>query len=196
MTSVQDVFDQLVAANQHLVDLHNDTVAEVAATTNVKAAVDTVNASVQQVDQNVVTGFTVISQDMAVLAKIAAQEVLVLDHISGQQDTALCYLEKIARTTCSLLNEAHEQTLLQRTSSAALTQLLEMYKTDHADAALNLARHQESQAELERCCPPAVEPPPCQFEPCAPPDPIHLPKPDPATPQFPPPGDKPRTSKN
>jgi len=185
MTSVQDVFDQLVAANGHLADIHNDTVAVVAATNSVKTAVDTVDVAVHQVDQDLITGFTILSQDMAVLAKLSAQQILVINHISEQMDTALCSLDKIANSTCALLNEAHEQTLLQRESTKALIALNEMYRTDHADAALALLRQEQARAALERCCPPATEPPPCRYEPCALPGRIDLPKPDPDTPQFP-----------
>ena len=179
MTSIQDVFDQLVAINTNLGNLHNDMVAEIGATQAVQQAVN-------QVDSTLVTGFTVLAQDMAVLAQLEEQEIQLLAHLSHQMDTEICELEHISRNTCSLLNESHEQTRLQRLTAAAASALEQMYETVHADAALTRSRLEALQARIEACCPPPVENPPCQFEPCPAPEPIDEGKlPRPAVPQFP-----------
>jgi hypothetical protein len=177
MTSVEDVFDQLVAANGHLAELHNDALAGIAATKEVRD-------SVQQVDRTLVRGFTVVAEGISSLAQLSAQQIIVLNHISRQMDTALCSLDQIARNTCNIVNEAHEQTLLGREVSDAALALVEMYRTDHPNAALILARAKDARAQLERCCPPEVGPPPCTYEPCEKPQSIELPTPHPETPLF------------
>jgi molybdenum cofactor biosynthesis enzyme MoaA len=179
MTSVQDVFDQLVAVNTNLGNLHNDMVAEIGATQAVQQAVT-------QVDSTLATGFTVLAQGMAVLAQLEEQEIQLLAHLSHQADTEICELEHISRNTCSLLNESYEQTRLLRLSATAVSALEQMYETVHADAALTRARLEALQARIEACCPPPVEDPPCRFEPCPAPKPIDEGKfPRPEVPQFP-----------
>jgi molybdenum cofactor biosynthesis enzyme MoaA len=179
MTSVQDVFDQLVAVNTNLVNLHNDIVAEIGATQAVQQAVI-------QVDSTLVTGFTVLAQDMAVIAQLEEQEIQLLAHLSHQTDTEICELEHISRNTCSLLNESHEQTRLLGLSATAMSALEQMYETVHADAALTRSRLEALQARIQECCPPPVEDPPCRFEPCPSPKPIDEGKlPHPGVPQFP-----------
>jgi molybdenum cofactor biosynthesis enzyme MoaA len=184
MTSVQDVFDQLVAVNTNLTTLHNDMVAEASAT-------NAVRQSVTQVDATLATGFTVLTQDLAVLAQLQHQQTLVLAHISHQQDAMLCELRKIAENTCRLLNEAHEQTGLQRTIASEMTALEQMYETAHPDAALERSRFVELRAEMEKCCPPPSHEPLCKYQPCPAPEPVDEQRfPTPKIPQFP--GDRPK----
>ena len=174
MTTIQNVFDELVAVNTNLVNLHNDMVAEIGATQAVQQAVI-------QVDSTLVTGFTVLTQGMAVIAQLEEQEIQLLAHLSHQTDTEICELEHISRNTCSLLNESHEQTRLQRLTAAAVSALQQMYETVHADAALTRSRLEGLQAQIQECCPPPVEDPPCRFEPCPAPKPIdegRLPRPE------------------
>ena len=180
MTSVQDVFDQLVAVNTNLATLHNDMAAEVSAT-------QAVHQAVTQVDATLVSGFTAMVQGIAVLAQLEKQEIQLLVHLSRQTDTEICELEHISRNTCALLNEAHEQTQPLRVAAAAVSALEQMYETVHSDAALTRTRLEAMQAQIEKCCPPPAQEPPCQYEPCPAPDPIdekRLESPD--VPPFPP----------
>ena len=138
MPSVDDVYNQLVTANTNLQTLHND---------------------VQTVNSTLLTGFG----DLVTIGNYTNQ---ALAHISQQDDTIICILEKISNNTCAILNEAHAQTELQTTIAAGVSSLVDMYETVNPGAALERERLAKLQAEIEACCPPPQEPPPCSYTPC------------------------------
>ncbi|HMD64830.1 MAG TPA: hypothetical protein VKF83_12790 [Stellaceae bacterium] len=47
-----------------------------------------------------------------------------------------------------------------------LSELLDINKTAHPQAALDFARREQLRDEIERCCPPEVTPPVCTYVPC------------------------------
>lgn len=188
MPTVQDVYDQLVTLNAQVTGLHNDAVGLATTTTSVgdgvtavevsveavRTAVRSTDAAVRGVDQTLEDGFTVLTEGIAVLAGLGAQQIRVLNHVSQQQDAVLCFLDQLARITCVLLNESHDQTTLLRAALDRVDSLTTMYETDHPGAALSVLRQQQVKTELERCCPPKVEPPVCDYQGCPLPDPIEL----------------------
>jgi hypothetical protein len=95
-----------------------------------------------------------------------------LFHNALQNDTIICILEKIARSVCDLVNQAHLQTALQTTIQRNTVQLADLFAATHAEAALTLEREQVLRQEIERCCPPTPSAPPCRDEPCAKPGPL------------------------
>jgi hypothetical protein len=168
MPSINDVFNELVQANARLLQLHNDLI-------DVKASTDAVKGSVDQVNASVNTGFTNVVQRLQ--AVIAQQTVTnqALVHLSQQSDTIICVLENISRNTCSLLNEAHTQTGLQASIQKSAAGLLELFKSVHPGAALELQRHEDLQKQILECCPPESPRPVCTYEPCEAPPPLRLP---------------------
>src|SRR5262245_23584731 len=90
----------------------------------------------------------------------------VLPQMLSRQDVMACLLQNISDQTCSILNEAHWQTELQRAMRDALLQLLELSKAAHPDAALHLERVRELTKRLEECCPAEKPEPVCKPRPC------------------------------
>ena len=59
---------------------------------------------------------------------------------AAQNDTMICILEHISKNTCLLLNEAHEQTGLQRGIQESTKLVADLYAATHAEAALTRPR--------------------------------------------------------
>jgi hypothetical protein len=93
----------------------------------------------------------------------------VLTQLVQQAETMVCHLENIDRQTCLTLNEAHTQTGLQAEIRDAIEGLHELYRAEHATAALALDRLKSLRQELEECCPPPEPEPFCKPVSCAPP---------------------------
>jgi hypothetical protein len=151
MPSATDFFNEIKGINHRL-----DTLT---------AAIDTVRAAVQQVE-------TTLSGELNQLITLTTYTNQALYHNNLQNDTIICILEKIAKNTCDLVNEAHRQTALQTIIEKNTTGLAEMYAMTHAEAALAREREQDLRQEIEKCCPPEPPTPPCQDEPCSAPKPL------------------------
>lgn len=142
MPSIDDLFSQLQAVSDKL---------------------DQANIKLTQINATLETGFQNLSAQL-----IYADQALA--HISKQDDTIICILEKISEQTCALLNEAHQQTALQSSLAESASATMEMYKTAHPKAALTYTRLRDLHDEILRCCPPETSPPICEYEPCSRPE--------------------------
>lgn len=158
MPNVDDVFNELTAANANLQQIHADL-------GDLKDATDAVKGAVDKVDGTLKAGF-------GQLINLGAYTNLALAHNAKQNDTIICVLEKISRNTCELVNEAHTQTGLQTSIEQSGKLLADLYADTHADAALGHLRRQELRAQIEECCPPERPEPPCGYEPCPAPKPL------------------------
>jgi hypothetical protein len=114
----------------------------------------------------------------------SAYQSRTLRHISQQEDTVICILEHVSKNTCELLNTATSQTRLQQQMHSLVAQITAIAQSVHPAGALEFKRFEELRREIERCCPPEPEPPPCTYEPCPMPGPA---EPPPAPPQRQPP---------
>jgi len=90
----------------------------------------------------------------------------VLTRLLSQQDVIVCLLEAISEQTCASLNEAHYQTEHQKSLRDAMNTLVELYKTEHPGALLELERLRELNRQIEACCPPEEPKPICEPRPC------------------------------
>jgi hypothetical protein len=90
----------------------------------------------------------------------------------AQQTTIICQLEQISKQTCDLLSEAHVQTSLQSETAENVERLLEIERTSHPAAELELQRLEKLHHEIEKCCPPETTPPFCVHSPCPQPPPF------------------------
>jgi hypothetical protein len=90
----------------------------------------------------------------------------VLSQTLNQSETIVCILERISKQTCESLNEIHSQTRLQESMQASLNTLVELFKSTHPEAALELARLAKIREQLLACCPPKEKEPVCVYEPC------------------------------
>src|ERR1700738_275527 len=90
----------------------------------------------------------------------------VLSQTLNQSETIVCILERISKQTCESLNQIHSQTRLQESMQASLNTLVELFKSAHPEAALELARLAKIREQLLACCPPKEKEPVCVYEPC------------------------------
>jgi hypothetical protein len=152
MPSADDLFNQLVAANDRLEAVKANLL-------DVKAATDAVKGAVDQVNGTLTSGFG----QLVVLGEYANE---ALSQNAKQNDTIICILEHIAKNTCELLNQSVIQTRLQTEVDKNMAALADMYKTVHAEAALERERLEALKRQIEECCPPPQPEPPCHYEPC------------------------------
>jgi hypothetical protein len=158
MPSADDLFNQLVAANNRLEDIKGDLV-------DVKGAVNGVTAAVNVVNGTLINGFNQ-------LVTLGQYTNLALFHNDQQNDTIICLLEHISRNTCALLNQAALQTAAQLEMESDIDALESMFATVNAGAALEAKRLHALKEQIEKCCPPEKPVPPCEFVPCPAPKPI------------------------
>jgi hypothetical protein len=164
MPSAQEVYDQLIYANNRLGgDPTGTNPAD-----SVNGHLGTLEGLVNQVNDTLVDGF-------GELVAIGNYTNEALYDITEQNETIICNLEKITKQTCQLVNEAHAQTQLQTSIERSTTRLVDMFSTVHADAALDLERREELNRKIEECCPPKPRPPVCVYEPCEKPERIEEP---------------------
>ena len=161
MPSADDLFNQLVAANNRLEAIKGNLL-------DVKAATDAVKTAVNQVNSTLNTGFS----ELVALGTYANQ---ALSQNAKQNDTIICILEHISKNTCELLNQSVIQTRLQTEMEKDIDALAAMYETTNAGAALERERLEALKHQIERCCPPPKPEPPCHYAPC--PAPPKLPDP-------------------
>jgi len=158
MPSADDLFNQLVAANNRLEDIKGDLV-------DVKGAVNGVTAAVNVVNTTLTNGFN----QLITLGQYTNQALYQNDQ---QNDTIICLLEHISKNTCALLNEAALQTAAQLDMGRDIDALESMFATVNAGAALEAKRLHALKQQIEKCCPPERSVPPCSFEACPAPNPI------------------------
>ena len=176
MPSLADVYNQLVTANGTLDMIHADMLAE-------QTATEQVNSNVEQLDTDLKSGFQATETGLATLAQIDTQAVGLLFHLTQQNDTIICALEKISQNTCGIINQVTVQTALQTRIRDDADAQRDIAEFAHAEATLERHRLEALRAEIEKCCPPKPPPPACTYQPCPQPDPIT----EPAPPQKPPP---------
>ena len=116
-----------------------------------------------------------VNQVNATLVTLGQYTNLALSQNAKQNDTIICILEHISKTTCELLNQSVVHTRLQTEMQTDVDALEAMYETAHADAALERERLRALKQEIEKCCPPPQPEVPCKYAPC--PAPESLPEP-------------------
>lgn len=168
MASINDVFNELQAVNTTLGQIHADGVAEINATNQVKASVDTLDADVK-------VGFAAALNGLNTIAKIDIEAVKLLFHLTQQADTMICVLEHISKNTCEILTQATIQTQLQTRLRDNADVLRDIAEFAHPDAVLERQRLAELDKKIERCCPPEQPRPACKYEPCLSPKPVGMP---------------------
>ena len=138
MATLDDAFNQLVEANSHLTDLHND---------------------VQAVKSSVDGGFADLGQRVDFTNALLTFEI-------KQNTTIICILEKISKQTCELVNQATLQTAAQEVIQANTTALKQLSELSNPEAAVEQDRLEKLRQQIEECCPPKRPEPPCRYEPC------------------------------
>ena len=158
MASLDDAYNQLVIANQHLTAVDND--------------LHTVNASVQAVGADVQATTAAVQTGFSELYSLVNYTDQLLQYEIAQNNTIICYLAKITQQTCALLNEAALQTAAQQAMREDLHDLKQLYELGNPTAAVEQHRLEALEEKIEKCCPPPVPEPPCKFEKCEEPGPL------------------------
>jgi ABC-type transporter Mla subunit MlaD len=186
MPSAQDILDAINGADSRLDDVKAKLDTTNSSLNDIKGKLDAINTSVNQVDSDVKNlvnvmqwGFT----QVITLLQYADQALFTNDQ---QNDTIICLLEHISKNTCALLNEAHQQTEYQKAIKYSTKELEGLYEVTHGEAAIVLEREEKLRKQVEECCPPKQEAPPCSYEPCPEPKPLREPPPK----TDPPPGQR------
>ena len=161
MASLDDAFNQLKIANQHLTAIDND--------------LQTVNASVQVVGTDVQATTAAVQTGFSELYSLLNYTDQLLLYEIAQNNTIICYLAKIAQQTCALLNEAALQTAAQQAMREDLADLKQLFALANPAAAVEQHRLEALEEKIEKCCPPPVPEPPCKFARCEEPGPIPQP---------------------
>ena len=159
MPSSSDFYNRLKDANTKLDGVNGrlDTVnGKLDAVLN---AVNAVTNAVHQVNKTLHWGF-------GQLITIGNYTNLALHENNKQNDTIICILEHISENTCALLNEAHLQTGMQKTIKENTAKLADLYAATHGEAAIARERMEALREQVEKCCPPKLPPPPCQYQAC------------------------------
>lgn len=158
MASLDDAFNQLKIANQHLTAVDND--------------LHTLNASVKVVGTDAQATTAAVQTGFSELYSLVNYTDQLLQYEIAQNNTIICYLGKIAQQTCALLNEAALQTAAQQAMRADIHDLKQLYELANPAAAVEQHRLDELKAQVEKCCPPPVPEPPCKFQTCDEPGPL------------------------
>ena len=162
MPTLNDAFNELQAINGHLQVLHADNGSIIAGQAAIAAAIAASTAAINDVRNSVDAGTAVLNS----IAHLQQVTNATLFHMSQQQDAMICALEAISRNTCAIHNETHIQTGRQTVIAAAETALLDITRTVHPAAAIDLDRREDQRRAVEKCCPPPIEPPVCAYRPC------------------------------
>ena len=162
MPTLNDAFNELQAINGHLQVLHADNGSIIAGQAAIAAAIAASTAAINDVRNSVDAGTAVLNS----IAHLQQVTNATLFHMSQQQDAMICALEAISRNTCAIHNETHMQTGRQTVIAAAETALLDITRTVHPAAAIDLDRREDQRRAVEKCCPPPIEPPVCAYRPC------------------------------
>lgn len=162
MPTLDDMFNQLTQANANLQGLRGD----IAGLTNVAKDIKAIDGKLLQAAVDINAKLQVLLQDTQQIIAAEKYTNKALFHITQQNDTIICNLEKIARNTCEIWNEAQTQTKLQKSIECHIAELADLAETVHAAAFVDLQRRKQLQTEIERCCPSEQPRAPCEDKPC------------------------------
>jgi hypothetical protein len=119
-----------------------------------------------QIQATLATSFTNLSKGLSASLEQQHFGNLALVEKIAQERTMICQLEQISQQTCDLLSEAHLQTGLQNSTAHDVQRILNVAQATNPQAELELQRLDKLRADIEKCCPPEVEPPRCTHQPC------------------------------
>lgn len=171
MATLNDAYNQLVAANSQLTTIHGD--------------LQSVNTSVEEVNTSVQATTTAVENGFAQLGTLVGYTNQLLAHEIQQNDTIICNLTKIAQQTCELVNYAALQTAAQQAMREDLEDLKQLYELANPAAAVEQHRLEALNRKIEQCCPPKPPKSPCVYEPCPVPEQPPTPPPNTQTPANP-----------
>ncbi len=169
MVSIREVYDQVSGINSNLEAVQTK-LTEINGTLNTGFSDN--NSNIQQLNANLISLINLHNT----LSELQVYMNQALYQISHENYTIICYLEKISRQTCFLLNESHEQTELQKSIEKSSATLLELYKSTNAEAFLDYERLEKLRNQILDCCPEERPDPICRDEPCSAPSPLNEPE--------------------
>jgi hypothetical protein len=132
----------------------------------IKANTGKIINQLDQLDTDVKTGFTNLSQGVQVLIALGMQTNSLLADNNKQNDTIICWLTNIANTLCDVKRNTDEEVALQTDISATLHHIDDIGELVNSREALDVANRYALEERMDECCP-EKEPEilPC-FDPC------------------------------
>jgi hypothetical protein len=117
-----------------------------------------------QFDGSLNTGLINLSQGINALLIRRQFTNAALVALIANDRTMIRELDRSAGRACDLLAEARAKTALQRDLARDTARLLEIARTVHPEAELEMSRSDKLVQKIEKCCPPESEPPFCRSE--------------------------------
>ncbi len=178
MPSLGDVANELKSILQNVEAntgvIKNDTAVIKSDTATIKNNTNTIVNQINVLDTDVKTGFSNLAQGLQILIQLGLQANALSEENNAQNRTIICWLSNIANTLCDIKHDSDKQVRLQTDIATTLHHVDDMAELVHAREALEVAKRQELEKKVEKCCPPPIEPlRPC-FEPCVAPNPIRF----------------------
>lgn len=124
------------------------------------------DGKVTQLNNSVQAGFTNLAQGLGALIQLQAQNNQLLAGNNQQNETIICWLDKIAHVLCDIKRNTDKEVSLQKDMSTTLTHLDDIFELAHAREAVEVTNRYALEERIAECCPPKEErPKPC-FENC------------------------------
>jgi hypothetical protein len=135
-------------------------------TAAIKTNTDTIIAQLGQLDADLKTGFTNLSQGLQVLVALGIQANQLSADNNRQNDIIICWLANIANVLCDIKRNTDKEVALQSSIAGTLNHIDDISELVNAREAMEVANRYELEQRLDTCCPPEVKPvEPC-FKPC------------------------------
>jgi phosphate starvation-inducible protein PhoH len=104
------------------------------------------------------TGFSNLSQGMAVQIALQKQTNDLLDLNARQNETIVCWLKNMAEELCTIARNTTKEVELQKQLNGTLSHLDKILELVYAREAIEVLKRTEIEQRLGKCCPEKEEP--------------------------------------
>jgi hypothetical protein len=164
MPSLSDVANQL---NATLTDVSANTHTTAVAAGQIRAELTAANTKLDTIENTLDGGFHLMGQALFAIHEAQKMSNSLLLANSRENRTIICWLSIIADLLCSALRKMDEQIAIGGSMQESLAMLRAILELVHARETVEVERLRETQAQIERCCPPEEEEPKPCYRPCA-----------------------------
>lgn len=163
MPSIGDIANEAKAL---LEDIKTNTLGTRNNTSNIINQLAQLDTKVAQLNNTAQSGFTNLAQGLAVLTQLQIQNNELLAGNNLQNETIICWLDKIAHVLCDIKHNTDAEVEFQKEISATLSHLDDILELVHGREAMQVANHNDLENLVDERCP-KEEPPllPC-FKDC------------------------------
>jgi hypothetical protein len=152
MPSIGDIANEAKAL---LEDINTNTLGTRNNTQHIITQLDQLNSTAQ-------AGFTNLAQGLATLIQAQLQNNELLAGNNEQNETIICWLDRIAHVLCDIKHNTDTEVQLQIEMSATLSHIDDVLELVHSREALEVQNRYSLENRLAECCPEdEPEPQPC-----------------------------------